>query len=517
MGACAKTFFNAGKIHFDNERWEAAVDAFSRCLDIVPLHVEAQHNRANALVRSGRLTEAVNAYLACLQQAPDFGAAYGSLATALRGLGVLDHARVMAQTALTLLPDSTDALICLGGLHFDLGEFQEAARVYSDALTLAPGHAGILNNLANTLHSLGQLDAALILHDRAYAVEPDNALYRYNRALALLAAGDFRRGWAEHEWRQRHPPYDPQTLVNRAAGPEWHGEDIAGRRILLHCEQGLGDTLQFVRYAPLVAARGARVVLEVQPALARLLRSLPGIETVVTIDEASPPTDLHCGLMSLPWIFGTALETIPATTPYLSASTNDLMAWRARLFADDMPDADEAILRVGLVWAGGAHRDDIAANLLDRRRSLPTDALAPLAGIDGVRFYSLQKERSALPAGLDMIDYMGTVRNFADTAALVMQLDLVIAVDTSVAHLAAALGKPVWLLSRFDGCWRWLHGRDDTPWYPTMRLFRQPVPGDWASVLDAVAHQLRRMTVERRMTEFSGSDLLRQPAVSGAA
>lgn len=481
----AGTWFDAGNAHFAGERWDEAADCFRRCLDHVPDHVDASYNLGNALSNGGRLREAVDAYLACLRAAPRFGAAYGSLAVALRGLGALDHAKQMAQTALALLPGDVEALICLGGIHFDFGEFDDAARLYGEALTRAPSHCGVLNNLANTLHSLGQLKAAAALHDRVCALEAGNRLYRYNRALTLLAMGDYARGWAEHEWRQIHPPHSTRQLP-----PRWRGEPISGRSILLYGEQGLGDTLQFVRYAPMVAACGASVVLEVQPGLGRLLRGLPCIDRVVTCGEHVPATDLHAPLMSLPWIFGTTVETVPAAIPYLVPAADAIGAWRDRL------DGQYG-LRIGLVWAGGTHDDDIGSALLDRRRSMPAAALSVLAGIEGVRFYSLQKERIAMPPGLDATDPMRDVGDFADTAALVANLDLVIAVDTAVAHAAAAIGRPVWLLSRFDGCWRWLHGRDDTPWYPTMRLYRQTSPGDWDGVMARVAADLRVLARHR--------------------
>ncbi|CAG4911074.1 unnamed protein product [Acidocella sp. C78] len=470
--------FEAGNQAVAAGRHEEAAALFAACLERAPAQPEALLNRANALQLSGRPKEAIEAYLACVRAAPRLGLAYCGMAEALRQLGLFEQAKAMALEGVAQLPENIDALICLGGKHFDLGEFSEAARVYGEALARSPLHAGVLNNLANALHCLGEVGAALVMHERCYRLEPGNATWRYNLSLTLLAAGDFRRGWAEHEWRGREP-------VAAEAGPAWRGEDLAGRRILLVAEQGLGDTLQFVRYAPLVAARGAEVVLEVPPELARLVRGMDGVAEVVARGSATPRADMHALLMSLPWLFGTTIETIPATIPYLAPPDALRADWAARV-------GDEAKLRVGLVWAGGSRPDDINCEVIDRRRSIGDPALlARLAGIGGVRFYNLQKDRTGLPAALEAVDLMGEVTDFADTAALVEQLDLVIAVDTSVAHLAGALGTPVWMLSRRDGCWRWMQDRADSPWYPGMRIYRQTTQGDWAGVLDRVAADLR--------------------------
>lgn len=506
MDSHARDMFDEGNAAFNAGRYDDAAAAFASCLAREPDRVEALYNRGNALQKAGRLIESVESYLTCVRMAPDFAPVYCALAEALRGLRMFDDAKAMAQEAAARMPRDVDTLICLAGKHFDLGEFPEAARFYGEALALDPLHAGVLNNLANALHCLGQVDAALVMHERCYRLEPDNPTWRYNRALAMLAAGDFKRGWAEHEWRRREP-------VAPQAGPLWRGEDPAGRRILLVAEQGLGDTLQFVRYAPLVAARGATVVLEAQPGLERLLRSVPGVAEVVP-RGASAPTDMHCLLMSLPWLFGTTVQTIPATLPYLAPPDALRTAWATRV-------GDEPRLRVGLVWAGGARPDDIDCEVIDRRRSIGNPALlSRLAEVPGVRFYNLQKDRAGLPAELDAVDLMGGVADFADTAALVAQLDLVIAVDTSVAHLAGAMGKPVWMLSRRDGCWRWMQDREDTPWYPTMRIYRQRTQGDWTEVLGRVATDLRALAAAhqpRRAAPAAPADPATAPATAPAA
>jgi hypothetical protein len=297
--------------------------------------------------------------------------------------------------------------------------------------------------------------------------------------MALLAAGEMAEGWKEYEWRWRTPLMF--AVRRRFTQPAWDGG--GGGTLLIHAEQGLGDTLQFCRYATLAAARGARVILEVQAPLVRLLRSLPGAGAVIARGEALPDFDVHAHMLSLPHIFGTTLETISAATPYLTADPADSETMRIRL-------GQKTGLRVGLVWAGNSYASVPEMAAVDRRRSLAPEHLAPLLDIPEIDFISLQKGGKA-PAAFGLTDFMDEMRDFADTAALVENLDLVISVDTSVAHLAGALGKPVWLLNRFDAEWRWLDGRTDSPWYPGMRIFRQDKPGDWDGVIAAVAGALR--------------------------
>jgi hypothetical protein len=420
--------------------------------------------------------------------APGFGAGYVNLATTLRGLTLLEQAQAMAEVAVQLLPREPEATLCLASVLHDRADYRGAVGLYRQALEAVPLHAGALSSLGNSLRAMGRLSEALAVHDRAVAAAPDDAEIRYSRAAALLAAGDFAAGWPEHEWRWRR-----RLWRDRGFGAAWRGEDIAGRTILLHAEQGLGDTLQFVRYAPMVAALGARVVLEVQAPLVRLMRGLAGVARVVARGDALPAFDVHCPLLSLPLAFGTVPETVPAAIPYLFADAVAL--WDSRLPAGGK--------RVGLVWAGSPHTDDAGAHLIDRRRSLGLAELAPLWDVGGVHLVSLQKDCAAPPG---LVDLMGQVGDFADTAALVSGLDLVVSVDTSVAHLAGALGRPVWLLSRYDACWRWLCGRDDSPWYPGMRIYQQERPLDWSGVVARVRDDLIGWVAGARDLVSNGTD-----------
>jgi hypothetical protein len=372
----------------------------------------------------------------------------------------------MAEQAVALLPDEPEAKLALAAALHDQTEYAAAAALYRQVLSRQPRHAGALSSLGNTLRALGHTEASLAAHDRAIAAAPANPEYAFNRATALLAAGDYAQGWPEYEARWLHPPGRV-----RALGPAWTGEPIEGRTILLHAEQGLGDTLQFVRYVPLVAALGARIVLEVQPQLVRYLSALPGAATVIARGDPLPPYDAHCPLLSLPRAFP---GTIPADFPYLPMP----------------PQARAANKRVGLAWAGSPHTNDGPAHLVDLRRSIDPALLSPLAALPGIEFVSLQLASTTRP-DIPLTDPMTSVKDFADTAAIVADLDLVITVDTSIAHLAGGLGVPVWLMNRHAGCWRWQHARTDTPWYPNMRIYRQPRPLDWAPVVRAIARDLK--------------------------
>ncbi|TWB11581.1 tetratricopeptide repeat protein [Nitrospirillum amazonense] len=411
-------------------------------------------------------------------------------------LGRFDAAAAALDQAEAQEPGRSEVLNHRGVLLHAQGRLPEAADVLARAVATAPDDHRPLTNLATVLKDLGDDDGAEALYLKALALAPGEPAVHWQRSLARLLAGDLATGWQEYEWRHQTgqmPPPDPSLTIL----PEWRGTDptaMAGTRLLVHAEQGHGDTLQFARYAALLAGAAdrlglARVGLMVQPALARLMAlSLPGV-TVVPPGAmvSSADWDARVPLMSLPHRLGTTLETIPAQCPYLTPPPVD--GWRARL-AQAVPPGMRA---VGLVWGGDPRPDDPVSALIDRRRSVPLAVLAPLAAADDVRFISLQKGAPAAQAATSpfpLLDWTEELRDFADTAALVACLDLVITVDTAVAHLAAALGRPVWVLSRTDGCWRWLRDRADSPWYPTLRLYRQESWGDWSATARQVAIDL---------------------------
>jgi hypothetical protein len=324
-------------------------------------------------------------------------------------------------------------------------------------------------------------------------LQPDHPDIHGNLGAALLRVGAYEEGWREHEWRLH-----PAALNSRhrdLPGRPWRGESLAGRSILLYGEQGFGDMVQFARYATPVAAAGGRVVLAVAPELRELLGSVPGVSDVVPLEGPLPDCDFHAALMSCPHLLSTTLQTVPGDCPYITADPHRVALWAEHLRG--LPG-----LRVGLVWAGNPRLANPALSRVDARRSLPLTRLRSLLVLPGVSMVSLQKGAAAaaqiadLPADERPLDPMAAVSSFADTAAILANLDLVITVDTAVAHVAGALGRPVWILSRHDGCWRWLEGREDSPWYPTARLFHQRRPGDWDGVIERMARDLAAWAAE---------------------
>jgi tetratricopeptide (TPR) repeat protein len=443
-----------------SERYEEALACYDYALALKDDIPQIWNNRGNALRDLDRLGEAETSLREALRLRPDFANAHSNLAIVLDCLGRFDEAEASMRTALRLRPERAFDHCYLGNIFCNLGRVSEAVASCRTAL-------------------------------RLQTEEPERHV---SLGLGFLLAGQFEEGWKEFEWRwQTQWLWQVQRRMRLGRDlpvPPWNGEPIGDRVILLLADAGNGDALHFCRYVPQIAARAGRTVLAVQRSLVRLLSRLPGVSEIISLSDRAPSFDLWCGLMSLPCAVGTTLETIPATTPYLTADPADVAHWRERL-------AGLAGLRVGLCWAG-ERSSNLRQIAVDRRRSLALDALAPLGDISGVQFISLQKGPPALqaacpPRGMKLHDFAEDLHDFADTAALIDNLELVISVDTAVAHLAGALGKPVWVLNRFDTCFRWPRNREDSPWYPSARQFRQPTPGDWPSVINRAQSALQRL------------------------
>jgi len=481
------TLNNLGAILHRLGRQEEAAACFAGVLEIAPDHAEAHNNLANALQLQGRIDEAVVHYRRAIALKPGYGEAYSNLGSALQLLGDLDGAETAYARALALRPGLADAHSNLGTLYSLQARMGEAALCFEQALALRPDYPEAFNNLGNVLQWDGRLDLAVAAYERAARLRPNFAGAHMNLGMALLSAGQFERGWREYEWRWASEQFS--HAMRRLPRPQWTGEAAEGRTILIHAEQGFGDTLQFCRLVPLVAARGLRVVLEVQRPLLRLLGRLAGVEAVIGHGDPLPDFDLHCPMLSLPAALGLTLDDIPAA-PYLSPDPGDAARWRRRVEAEA-----KGAVTVGLVWAGSARMQSQELAAVDRRRSMAWERMAPLLDCPGVRFFCLQKDGPRPPAAAGMVDVMPECGDFAETAALLANLDLLISVDTAMVHLAGGLGRPVWVLNRFDSCWRWLRDRDDSPWYPSARLFRQPRAGDWDTVLGRVRATLERVAI----------------------
>jgi Flp pilus assembly protein TadD len=467
----------------------AAADLIGQAIAVRPSEPMYYVNRAHARLALGQAEVAAADGRAAVQARRNCAEGYQVLGHALVDLGRADEALGAYQTA-------RQRKTGLPGIENDLGlalceanRLTEAVGHLEAAVRQTPGDPQPRNNLAGVLRELGRLDDAEAIYRQAIRLTPEDPALHVNLAIALLLAGRLREGWAEWEWRWQARP----EMALGFDQPRWEGEPLNGRTLLIHAEQGLGSNIQFCRYVNLIPPEG-RVVLAVQPALVRLMTGLGDGITVAAIGDTLPKIDLRCPMLSLPRVLGTnAVADIPANIPYLRTDPAAVARWQRR--AATLPG-----LRVGLVWAGNP--EDAR---MDRRRSMPPAALTPLADLPGVSLVSLQVARAAtaLPEsslGEAVHDWTAELSDFVETAALIEALDLVISADTAAVHLAGALGKPVWLLNRFDTCWRWLLGRDDSPWYPTLRQFRQTAPGRWDEVVARVRIALADQAERRGRT-----------------
>ncbi|TAG92647.1 MAG: tetratricopeptide repeat protein [Oscillatoriales cyanobacterium] len=506
----AEILSNLGSALADVGETEEAIAVYDRALSLNPNCAEAWINLGLAREVQGDLVEAVNCYQQGIQVNPNCAEAYLNLGIALEEQGKLDEALVICQQAIQQFPANVDAHYNLGMVLYKQGKFENAIACYQQALSLKPDFLQALNNLGKAFEEVGKLANAIECYNRAIELQPNNinsfnglgnalqkqgkftdavACYRQgvelnithpeahlNLALALLLVGDFQRGFSEYEWRMLVK--EKQFPTNNFPQPLWDGKDLDGKTILLCLEQGLGDAIQFMRYADLVKQKGGKVIVWCLPDLQRLFEQVLGIDQLIVSPESAPNFDVRAQLMSLPYLLGTTLETIPANVPYLAPPPG------VEFTINKTPN-----LKVGIVWSGNPN------NSLNNLRSFSLNSLIKLLDIPGVDFYSLQKdmteEERTLLEQMPIADLSAYLHDFADTAAAISALDLVISVDTSVAHLAGALGKPVWILLCFTPDWRWMLEREDSPWYPTARLFRQEKQGDWEGVFERLAVALK--------------------------
>lgn len=534
------------------QKFSEAIEALEMAVEVAPRSPEALNNLGNAYKESHEPAKAARYYRRALALSADFVMAHANLANCLVELGELAQAEQHAHRAIELnpqsfegwsalacteerrgdyvraievlkkaldvFPDQADWLLQLGSTYilakqhdaaidvlqralqcrpqfveamsnlgkalFEAGRLEEAERVLKEAIALRPTMCPLHVNLANVYVAMKQHVAAQACFDEVFRLDPENASAHFVLGMVLLVEGDFDRGWCEYNYRWQIDTY--KEGLKRLNAPQWCGEDLHGKTLLVHAEQGIGDSLHFCRYLALAKVRGARVIFECQPAIKRLMSSVRGCDVLIARGDALPDFDMHVPLLNLPAVLGTRFETIPAAVPYLQADDEAKLMWINRLaqLGGDM--------KVGIVWAGNPEH----AN--DHNRSMRLAQLAPLASVSGICWVSLQKggrvETQSGDIQFDMVDWADELADFSDTAALVDALDLVIAVDTSVAHLAGGLNKPVWVMVPFAPDWRWLLDRTDSPWYPSMRLFRQAVRGDWASVVADVVQALHELT-----------------------
>src|SRR5882724_6588186 len=477
-----------GTLLLERDRFEEALVRFDRSQAILPDQIEVLSNSGMCLSRLNRRDEAIAQFRKALQIKPDFVDAVHNLALTLHELKRLEEALATFDRALSLSPDKAEFINNRGNVLMSLRRNEEALAHYERAIALMPDFTEAHANRGLVLDELFRMDEAAESYRKSIALKSDYPNAHWNLAINRLRVGDLKTGWVEAEWRWKTPKL---PLIERNFKcPLWLGaEPLRGKTILLHNDQGLGDALHFCRYVPMVAAMGANVILEVQKELYELLSGLAGVSKLVSNGETLPDFDLHCSLCSLPLAFDTVLDTIPSATHYISVG-NYADAWKNRLASVKSP-------RIGLVWSGNPSHTN------DRNRSMALEVLLPLLDADA-GYVSLQKDarhadREILDQRKEILDLGPELKSFADTAAVISHLDLVISVDTSVVHLAGALGRPVWVLLPYVPDWRWLLHRTDSPWYPTARLFRQTEARDWRTVVHEVRTELDSLVHRRLM------------------
>jgi Flp pilus assembly protein TadD len=478
-----------GMVFIQKRQFEAGRQCINKAIVLSPARAEFHFNLGLALAALNKPALAATAFRQAAALEPRNAAAWSRLADALIEINQPSEAEAASRKALELRIDLPEAHNALGKALYARGELDAAAASFHQAVALHPQYPEACNSLGQSVCELGDCRQGRVWCERAVRMQPDYALAHWNLGLMQLRLGEWEQGWQGFEWRWRAGKL---SMVNPYPHPLWDGGELGGKRILLHAEQGFGDTIQFLRYVPLVAQRGGIVMAAVQKELLPLARGCLGAERWVVPGDSLPPFDLQCPLPSLPGRFRTTLADVPAAVPYLRADPDRVEKWRRRMEAMGRP-------RVGLAWTGSK------LNPNDRNRSFPLAALAPLGKAAGAAeaaeagmaasFVSLQKgEERARPgeAPMALADWTDELNDFADTAALVENLDLVITADTVVAHLAGAMGKPVWIILQLMPDWRWLLDRADSPWYPTARLFRQERRGDWTSPIEAAAEALKK-------------------------
>ncbi len=472
-------FFEAGQLAAAESHVRRAIAAWPRN--------PAFHNNLNLIYRQlGRHQEAVECCRKAVELDPGSGALRNALGVALQEAGLIEEAAASFRDSIARNAGQAEAHYNLARTLAALDKLEEATSAYRSTIQLAPADFEAQNNLGTLLELQGNFPEAMACYEAALACQPSSPQAHRNRALLRLLLGDFAQGWPEYEWRWRMP----DVASPNYSEPRWEGQPLAGRTVLLWAEQGIGDVMQFVRYAPLVKQAAGRVLLGAPASLHALLKSTPGVDRVVEGDAGGEPFDYQVPLLGLPVACGTTLDSIPAAIPYLFADPEVVARWRREL-------SGTSAFKVGIAWQGNPNFKG------DKYRSMPLECFAPLANCDNVRLFSLQKgpgseQLPALAERLRIVDLGPSLDEaagaFVDTAAVMMNLDLVITSDTSIAHLAGALGVRVWVALQYAPDWRWLVNRDDSPWYPTMRLFRQSRFAQWDDVFARIADELQSLS-----------------------
>ncbi len=482
-----------GIIAFQSKKYGEALGFISKAIEHKPDAPQFHYNLGLVLVALKKQEEAIQAFQHAIKFKTDFADAYYNLALAQKKQNQFEDAIKNFQQSIQFSSDNANAWYNLGNIFKTLNQHETAVECYRQTIKRNPGFDKTYNNMALVQQEQGRMDEAIRNNRHALHLKPEFAEYHWNLSIALLLNGELSEGWKEYEWRFMRAELDT-TYPYQFGIPRWDGSSFKDKRLFVHSEQGMGDTLQFIRYLPLVKSLGGTVIFETYGPLFNLLKGFPGVDELVELapDRSLPEKcDFHVPLMSLAHVFGTTIHTIPSSLPYIFSSHKKADQWKACINGKEF--------KVGIVWAGKPEHEN------DQNRSCMLEHFTVLAGIPGLKLCGLQKgagtrQTASLDEKMHMINFDAELIDFSDTAAAIENLDLIISVDTAVAHLAGAMGKPVWTLLPFAPDWRWMLERNDSPWYPTMRLFRQKNHGDWDSVFKLIALELEKLRLRTKMT-----------------
>ena len=489
---CLPALHVLGLIKASQENYKEAADYLARAVRLNPSDASLQYNLAKALVDCGLNKESITHHKKAAELDPDNPEILLNYAKALASLECFEEALDLLSRAVSIAPNHAGIWVNKGNILHALNSYDEAIISFEGALEINPENAVAWTNKAISLEALGRVDEALHAYDCATKVDRDYVSAHWNKSNLQLSLGDYQSGWELFEWRWKTKAQN--NNFRHYPQPLWVGnQQLKDKTILIWSEQGLGDSIQFCRYIKMVADLGAKVIFEVQEPLVDLFGGLEGVHQVISMGSKPSEFDFHCPLMSLPLAFKTSIDTIPNHVPYIKPEKNKISLWKSRL------DQTKK-LRVGLVWSSGFRPDHPELWKANARRDIPLSLLAKI-NIPDVTFYSLQKGgegekqlaawKESPENSINIIDFTQELVDFLDTAALIDALDLIISVDTSVAHMAGALGKPIWVLNHYDSCWRWLRNKSTSPWYPTAKIFRQPTRGDWSAVVEEIKKGLK--------------------------
>lgn len=493
-------FFNLGTTFHMTKQYKQALLAYTKAIELQNDYPAVYINMSKLLITIKKPEAAIKPLKMALSYDPKSVEAYILLGRAYSGKGLFEKAIKTLMKALNIAPDNDSILSELANAYNITNQLEPALKLYKKLSKRSPKNANLLYNIAHTLKKMGRFEDAFIYYEKTLELQPDHKDAIFSRGLAYLINGDFEKGWSGYEWRYNNPS---NGSLRTFPQPRWDGSDLHGKTILIHAEQGLGDTFQFIRYAQQAKNQGATVIAAVQKPLMQLISNCPYIDQVIAQTDTPPAFDVHASTMSMPYICKTMLDTVPNTIPYIFADEERIQHWKEQLSTDQN-------FKIGICWHANDSYATPALQAIAAQRSIHVSQFAPLWNIPGVTVYSLQRvtgtdQVAELDDNHKLITFDETFDRdhgrFMDTAALVKNLDLVISIDTSMCHCAAALGTPTWTLMPNPCDWRWILGRTDTPWYPNMRLFKQPTIGDWDPVFAEVVALVKQIVEERKHAE----------------